>query len=85
MVASTVDFPYIYLFQSLRNKEYLLVRQDDGLKTVLVGHFRKFMITMTYILVQVFRSGPNKIYGRRPLKNLSGYGLLKQTTSLQIF
>ena len=28
---------------------------------------------------KVFKSGPSKIYGRQPLKNLKGYGLLKHT------
>ena len=35
--------------------------------------------------VKVFKNGPSKICGRQPLKNLKGYGLLKQTISLQIF
>ena len=30
-------------------------------------------------LRQVFKSGPSKICGRQPLKNLKGYGLLKHT------
>ena len=30
---------------------------------------------------KVFGSGPNKICGRQPLKNLKGYSLLKQTIS----
>ena len=34
---------------------------------------------------KVFKNGPSKIYGRQPLKNLNGYGLLKQAMSLQIF
>ena len=34
---------------------------------------------------KVFKNGPSKICGRQPLKNLKGYGLLKQTISLQIF
>ena len=34
---------------------------------------------------KVFKNGPSKIYGRQPLKNLKGYGLLKPTISLQIF
>ena len=34
---------------------------------------------------KVFKGGPSKICGRQPLKNLKGYGLLKQTISLQIF
>ena len=34
---------------------------------------------------KVFMSGPSKICGRQPLKNLKDYGLLKQTISLQTF
>ena len=26
---------------------------------------------------KVFKNGPSKIFGRQPLKNLKGYGLLK--------
>ena len=33
----------------------------------------------------VFKSGPSKIFGRQPLKNLKGYGLLKKTISLKLF
>ena len=32
-----------------------------------------------------FVNGPSKICGRRPLKSLKSYGLVKQTMSLQIF
>ena len=32
---------------------------------------------------KVFKSGPSKICGRQSLKNLNGYGLVKQTISLQ--
>ena len=35
--------------------------------------------------VQVFKSGPSEIGGRQPLKDLKGYGLLKQTICPQIF
>ena len=38
----------------------------------------------SYIWDKVFKSGPSKIRGRQPSKNLKGYGL-KQTISLQIF
>ena len=31
------------------------------------------------------KNGPSKICGKQPLKNLKGYGLLKQITSFQIF
>ena len=31
-------------------------------------------------LGKLFKSGPSKIYGRHPLENLKGYGLLKQKT-----
>ena len=34
---------------------------------------------------KVFKNGPSKICGRQPLKNLLGYGVLKQITSLKIF
>ena len=34
---------------------------------------------------KVFKSAPSKICGREPLKNLKGYGLVKQAISLQIF
>ena len=34
---------------------------------------------------KVFKSRPSKICGRQPLKNLKGYGLLKQTISHQTF
>ena len=34
---------------------------------------------------KVFKSGLSKFCGRQPLKNLKGYGLLKQTISLQNF
>ena len=34
---------------------------------------------------KVFKNRPRKIYGRQPLKNLKGYGLLEQTISSQIF
>ena len=33
---------------------------------------------------KVFKNGPSKIWGREPFENLKLYGLLKQTTSLQI-
>ena len=34
---------------------------------------------MKYIWDKVFKNAPTKICGRQPLKNLKGYGLLKQT------
>ena len=34
-----------------------------------------FLLCIWY---KVFKSGPSKICGRQPLKNLKGYGLLKQ-------
>ena len=30
-----------------------------------------------FIWDKVFKNGPSKIFGRQPLKNLEGYGLLK--------
>ena len=41
--------------------------------------------THNYIREKVFKSGPSKNCGRQPLKNLKGYGLLRQTIFLQIF
>ena len=35
--------------------------------------------------VKVFKNEPTKIFGRHPLNDLKGYGLLKQTTSPQFF
>ena len=32
---------------------------------------------------KVFKNEPSKICGRQPLKNVKGYGLFKQTISLQ--
>ena len=37
-----------------------------------------------YMWDKVFKSGPSKICGRQPLKNLKWYSLLKQTIFLQI-
>ena len=34
---------------------------------------------------KVFKTGPSKICGRQPLRNLKWYGLLRQTISLQNF
>ena len=34
---------------------------------------------------KVFKDRPTKTCGRQPLKNLIGYGVFKQTISLQIF
>ena len=48
----------------------------------------RFLLLYTfymYIRDKVFKSGPSKICGRQLLKNLKGYGLLKQTISLQDF
>ena len=43
---------------------------------------RRFLIGLRRERV---KSGPSNICGRQPLKNLKGYGLLKQTVSVQIF
>ena len=49
---------------------------------------KKTLLSETTILKktwdEVFKSGPSKICIRHSLKNLEGYGLLKQTISLQI-
>ena len=38
-----------------------------------------------FVKVKVFKNGPNKIFGRQPLKILKEYGLLRQTIPVQIF
>ena len=38
-----------------------------------------------FIWDKVFKSGPSKICGRQPLKNLNGYGLLLTWSILQYF
>ena len=43
------------------------------------------MYILCYIWDKVFRNEPSKICGRQPLKYLKGYGLLRQTISLQMF
>ena len=47
----------------------------------------KLIKKMAAIIIwdKVFKNRLNKFCGRQPLKNLKGYGLLKQTISLQIF
>ena len=40
---------------------------------------------MNDIWVKVFKNGPNKTFGRQPLKNLKLYDVPKQTISLQTF
>ena len=42
-------------------------------------------LTISYIWDKAFKNGPSKICERQPLKDLKGYGLLKQTISFQIF
>ena len=37
------------------------------------------------VIGQVFKNGPRKIYGWHPLKNLQGYGLLKQISLGPLF
>ena len=47
-----------------------------------------YYYSITYITVplsKVFKGGLSNFCGRHPLKNLKGYGLLKQTRSLQDF
>ena len=42
-------------------------------------------LLMKYKWDKVFKNGLSKDCGRQPLKNLKGYGLLRQIISLQIF
>ena len=63
--------------QQNHTKNEAFVRYETG--------FEKTLSDIPYIWDKVFQSGPSKICGRQPLKNLKGYGLLKWTISLQIF
>ena len=42
-------------------------------------------LNLDFIWNKVFKSGLSKFYGRRPLKILKGYGLLKQTIPFKFF
>ena len=45
----------------------------------------KCFFSKSTIWDKVIKNGPSEIYGRQPLKNLKGYGVLKKTISLKIF
>ena len=47
----------------------LKVNNDD------TGTSCVFLVNFEHIWDKVFKSGPSKICGRQPLKNLKGYGL----------
>ena len=44
-----------------------------------------FLTGQKYKWDKIFMNGLGKICGRQPLNHLKGYGLLKQTKSLQTF
>ena len=46
---------------------------------VTINKTFKWFSPQKIICDKVFQSGPSKICGRQPLKDLKGYGLLKQT------
>ena len=50
----------------------------------LLRNYKKYR-TNNWSLVKVFKNGPRKIYGWHPLKNLKGYGLLKQISLGPLF
>ena len=52
---------------------------------MLVEFIFRELNTLKKMWDKVFKNGPSKICGRQPLKNLKGYGLLKQAISFQIF
>ena len=57
----------------------------------LIFQLTKIMMMATRVLVsirhvgQIIQEWTSKICGRQSLKNLKGYGLLKQAISLEIF
>ena len=50
-----------------------------------VSSFVTCRLMFNFTWDKVFKNGPSKICGRQPFKKLKGYGLLKQTISLQSF
>ena len=54
-------------------------------RTVLNIRNKYGAILCCYIWDKVFKIGSSKICGREPVKNLKGFGQLKQTISIQIF
>ena len=85
---------YLYLFTVIFREKIIIARMFYliGLSTNICS------VTLTLLLIvafwfatlissiwdKVFKKRPSKICGRQPLKNLKGYGLLKQTISLKI-
>ena len=71
----TVRFSHVF-----RGVEKGCIRKEWGIRNECTNTWK-----WSYKWVQIFKSGPSKICGRKPLKNFKEYGLLKQTISLQIF
>ena len=82
----------LHIWQKMTNtmpNDFLWVSFDANEKNKAIFSslyfFRVHKLDIMYIWEKVFKSKPSKICGRKPLKNLKGYGLLKQTISLQFF
>ena len=65
----------------MKDKRNLIKRREHEKMHILLYLVRN----LTTIWDKVFKSGLSKFCGRQPLKKFKGYGLLKQTISLEIF
>ena len=90
---SGIQSPYdrylalIWKLIGLRQKPDVQRKNDNNFRfqNLLMKHLKLKLTNSCNIWDKVLKSGPSKICGRQSLKNLKGYGLLKQTISLQIF
>ena len=72
-------------YSQSKTKMKVLTVTKESTHTLVVRYPVEFYNMMCYKWDNVFKNGPSKTCARQPLKNLKGYGLLKQTISLQFF
>ena len=72
------NFIFLCSLKGIRNFDTGICDPSERL-SILTLHETKDVVK------KVFNNGPSKIFGRRSLKNLKCYDLLKQTISHQIF
>ena len=66
---------------AIKRKNFFLSRKYTSPRVCVFLQWNKSI----YNWVKTFKCGLSKFCGRQPLKSLKGYGLLKQTISLQVF
>ena len=64
---------------------YSLIKLSVPCGVAIIPKNMKDKELCNYSWGKVFKGGLSKFCGRQPLKNLKGYGLLKQTISTEIF